>query len=321
MLMATVFVIMLSACDHSTSLTIGSASTTGTPGTSTPGMGTPSGSSTPTTPIPTTQPGGAPATTTPAHPALQAVNIRYNFSAIAPGTISSTVDIACPPGYLVASGGPLDSGFGHIVPLQNAPATITSWRAQIFNGTATTLQPEFGINCVKTSSGAPLTLKISDHSIGSIAPQTASGNIATSCPAGFVASGGGFTSNSPNFTIANNAPNISNSTTWLSEVYNFGNSPMTIDFQVVCLSAPNLHQKSVQQLFQNGSLDGIIVYQTRAACPADYKLGGGGIDSGYPGIFAPIDGPVDINDWAEKIFTDGQGTYEAQVDVTCLKIG
>jgi hypothetical protein len=325
--MAALLAIMLSACGTNTILTIGSTSTPGTgiPGTSIPDAGISSGGATTTTSNATPHPGGggpaATATSTTAQPVLQVVNTRYFFSNIAPGAVSPAVDIACPLGYLVASGGPIDTGFGHIIPIQDAPASVTSWRAQIFNGTTVTLQPEFGVNCIKATLGVSLTLRISQRGAGPIAPQSASGIIATTCPAGFVASGGGFTSSSRTFTVANNAPNVSNPSAWLSEVYNFGTSPIFITFQIICLSAPNLHQVAVQKLFQSGSLEGNITYQVNAACPAGYVLGGGGLDSGYADIFAPIDAPIDGNEWSEKIFSDGQGNYEAQVDAACLKLG
>ena len=56
-------------------------------------------------------------------------------------------------------------------------------------------------------------------------------------------------------------------------------------------------------------------------CPAGYLLSGGGIDSGYPFLYAPIDGPNDTFEWDEYMFYTGPATAEGQIDARCLKIG
>jgi hypothetical protein len=321
----SLFVVWFSACGtNSTSLNVGSTSTNGTSttsGTSTAGTGTPSLGGA-TTPNPTIQPIGPTATSTAPQPSLQAVTVRHTFDSIAPNTASPITDIACPAGYLVVSGGLLGGDGGKMVPVQDAPANTTTWAAEIFNGNNSSEQPTFGIECLK-ATGVALVSKIVGQNIGNIAPQTMSGFIYLTCPAGYIASGGGFSSGSPNYTIANNAPspNTSNTTTWLSEVYNTGNSLISVVAETVCLSAPNLHQKIVTAALNNGPLFSNVVYQATTLCPAYYVLGGGGIDSGYPDFYAPIDGPNDTREWGEYMFYSGSNTAEGQIDARCLKIG
>jgi len=209
-----------------------------------------------------------------------------------------------------------------MVPVQDAPVNTTTWAAVIFNGFKTSLQPVFGIECLK-ATGVALVSKIVAQNINNLVPQTMSGFIYLTCPAGYIASGGGFSSGSPNYTIANNAPspNTANTTTWLSEVYNTGNNFVSVVVETVCLSSPNLHQTVVQAAVTNGPLYPNIAYQTQAYCPAGYVLGGGGIDSGYPFLYADADGPNQSNEWVEAVQYTGPGTAEGQFDLKCLKIG
>ena len=259
----------------------------------------------------------ATATPTTVQPALQAIAVRQALDIIAPNTASPIVNISCPAGYVVTSGGLLGGDGGKTVPVQDGPPNITTWSAVIFNGSNYSEKPTFGIECVKVT-GVSLVSQILGHGMKLIAPHSSSGFIYTTCPAGYIASGGGFRSSSPNFTIANNAPISSNPAKWLSEVYNSGNDFVSIVTLVACLSAPNLHQKIVSQNI--GPL-AAHEYSAYATCPAGYVLGGGGIDSGYPDLYAPQDGPGYISEWIETVFSTGANGAEAQVDVTCLKIG
>jgi hypothetical protein len=158
--------------------------------------------------------------------------------------------------------------------------------------------------------------------MGTIAPNTASGADAISCPAGYIASGGGFISTTTTFTVMNNAPSLANPTTWLPEAYNTGTSAIDLEVRIVCLSAPHLHQQIVQQPLNNGGLIAVNdVSSTTFGCPGGSVIGGGGLDSGYPDLYEGASGPYDTAHWYEYLANYGPIAAIAQVDITCLKIG
>jgi hypothetical protein len=258
-------VLLLSACAAST--TIGGSATA--------------------TPTATT----APPTATPTpRPSLQARLIVQALSNIAPNTNSTIADFSCPTGYVVAGGG-VNSGYSSIVPMQNAPISAATWRAEFFNtSTSQAIAVQAQVDCLK-AVGVTLSSHIVTQGLGTVAVG-GTGTAVASCPAGYVVAGGGFNSGYPTFNVVWNAP--TSATTWQAEVYNTGSAPITLQAQVVCLSAPGLSAQVITRSLGNASPNSNSAI-VDTSCPAGSFVGGGGLNAGGNYTFTEMwDAPIDV---------------------------
>jgi hypothetical protein len=274
-------------------------------------------------PTPTAPAGAATATATPIaasptpRPSLQAQVITQVLSNIAPGTNSQIADFSCPSGYVVAGGG-VNSGYSSIVPMENAPIGAATWRAEIFNTSSSqTFSVQVQVDCLR-ATGATLSSQIVTRGLGTIAVGS-TGTAEASCPAGYVVAGGGFNSGYPTFNVVWNAP-IS-STTWQAEVYNTGAASITLQVQVVCLSATGLNAHVVSASLGNAAPNGnSAIVDTH--CPPGSFVGGGGLNANGNYTFTEMwDAPIDTHTWRSEVFNGNPyHSLVAQTRFVCLSL-
>jgi hypothetical protein len=307
-------VCMLSACGVTTTTVVGST-TSGS--TTTPGGGTSTTTTATTTPVSPTATAISPTATPAPHPTLQAQIVAKLLQNIAPNSNSAITDLACPAGYVVAGGG-VNSGYSTIVPMWNAPINATTWRAEIFNTSSTqTISVQMQIACLRVT-GATLSSQIVLQGLGSIA----SGGVGTanlSCPAGYVAAGGGFNSGYSTFNVVLNVPHTSS--TWQAEVYNFGSSAITLQAQIACLSAPGLTAQIISKSLGNAAPNSNSSIAD-TACPAGAFVGGGGLNGNGNYSFVEMwDAPIDTHTWRSEAFNQSPiHTLVAATQFVCLSI-
>ncbi len=304
---------LLSACGSATT-TVVASSTTSLGASPTPGGVTSTATATPLPPTAT----AVPPTATPApHPTLHAQVVTKLLQNIAPNANSAITDLACPAGYVVAGGG-VNSGYGTIVPMWNAPINATTWRAEIFNTSSSqTISVQVQVDCLQ-ATGATISSQIVAQGLGSIA----SGGIGMAnltCPAGFVVAGGGFNSGYSTFNVVLNVPHTS--TTWQAEVFNGGASAITLQAQIVCLAAPGLTVQIIAKSLGNASpnTNSPIV---DTACPTGSFVGGGGLNGNGSYSFVEMwDAPTDTHTWRSEVFNQNPShTLVAQTQFVCLAI-
>jgi hypothetical protein len=173
------------------------------------------------------------------------------------------------------------------------------------------------VDCLK-AVGVTLSSQIVTKGLGTIAVGD-TGTAVASCPAGYVVAGGGFNSGYPTFNVVWNAP-IS-ATSWQGEVFNTGSAPITLQLQVVCLSAPGLSAQVITRSLGNSSpnASSAIVDTT---CPAGAFVGGGGLNAGGNYTFTEMwDAPIDTHTWRSEAFNGNPiHSLVAQTQFVCLKL-
>jgi hypothetical protein len=256
------------------------------------------------------------ATPTP-RPSLQAQLISHSFDSLAPNSNSPIADLTCPSGYVVAGGG-VQSGYSTIVPMEDAPITATTWRAEIFNTSSTqTIAAQVQIDCLK-GVGVTLAAQIVNASLGTIVVG-APGSAVLTCPSGSVIAGGGFYSGYPTFDPTDDAP--SSSTTWKAGVFNFGTVPITVQANVACLSAPGLSAQVIARSL------GLALPTTNSPivdtpCPAGAYVGGGGLkgDGNYTWI-EMWNAPLDTQTFRGEAFNSSPiHSFTPQIQFVCLSL-
>src|SRR5262249_48023410 len=163
----------------------------------------------------TAAPGGTPL------PALQAKLVTQTLSNIFPGNLP-IVEVPCPNGYIVASGGVRSTGTNFTtmvnVPLEvpqstdpgSPPNPSISWQAQVFNLGSTVISAQVLVLCLRTPPSK--TPKLTAHTLkldigDTIGAGTTTSIIDMNCPEGTVVAGGGVRTDflAP-FTLMSGAP-------------------------------------------------------------------------------------------------------------------
>jgi len=150
-------------------------------------------------------------TVTPPSLLFEAQIVTADLGTIAAGGHSPIKDIACPVGYLAASGGiatldnapvasvsspksalslaPLSGSNSRFFTLmRNVPISATTWRTEVYNGGSAAADAQVRVECLKTVN---LQSQIVTTTLGAIAPGTNSAIKDTACPAGYFVAGGG----------------------------------------------------------------------------------------------------------------------------------
>jgi hypothetical protein len=289
-LLAGALLLVLSAC--------GAGSTVSAPPTATP------------TAVPPT------ATATP-RPSLQAQLVTHLFDSIAPNTNSPIFDLKCPTGYVIAGGG-VNSGYATIAPMEDAPISADTWRAEIFNTSTTqTIGVQVQVDCLK-GVGVTLASQIVNGSLGTVDVGSA-GSAVVNCPAGYVVGGGGFFTGYPTFNPVDDSP-IS-ATSWRAGVYNTGSSAINVQANVACLSAPGLNAQVIARTLGNAPPN-TNSPSVDAACPAGAFVGGGGLkgDGNYTWIEL-WNAPTDTQTFRGEEFNSSPiHSFTPQIQFVCLSL-
>ena len=135
----------------------------------------------------------------------------------------------CPAGYFAAGGG-TNSGYHTFTVMWNAPSSTTSWRGEVYNTGSSTIYVQFQAVCLAASG---LQSQLIYHSFSSVAAGNNSPISDMTCPAGYLATGGGMNSGYGTLVEMTNAP--TNTTNWRVEAYNTGGSAVSTQFQVACM--------------------------------------------------------------------------------------
>jgi hypothetical protein len=288
-----------SAVATDTATTSSSASPTGTTG----GTGSPTATATTGVHTPTATP----------RPTLQGqILTKALGSSIGPNTNSQIVDVTCPSGYLVAGGG-ISSGYTTFTIMWDAPISTTTWRAEIFNTSGSTIYAQAQVSCLKVSG---LHSQIVTRGLGAINAGTNSSIVDISCPSGYLVGGGGINTGYAGAVMMWNAP-IS-ATTLQAEVWNTGGSTIYAQYQVVCLAASGLTSHIVTQSVGNVTPgNNSTIYDI--ACPSGYLVAGGGINIGYSTFTMMQSEPISTTKWRVEIFNTGGSDITGQFQVACLK--
>jgi hypothetical protein len=293
----------------------GPSATSPTATAATAATATPAAGATPTNTVPPAAPTKTPPlpTATP-KPTLHATVVTRAFNPVGHSTNSNIIDLSCPAGYLVAGGG-VSSGYTTFNLMWNAPISTTTWRGEIFNtDVSTTIYAQLQVVCLKVSG---LVGQIITKGAGTIPSGSNSAITDVTCPAGYLAAGGGVNAGYGTLVTMQSAP-IS-TTTWRGEVWNTGGGGVSAQFQVVCLKASGLTGKVIVAGLGNVNpgANSTIVSQ---ACPAGYLVAGGGLSSGYFTQTLMQSEPISATTWRSEIFNTGGGAITGQAQVTCLKI-
>lgn len=264
------------------------------------------------TSVPAT-PTHAPPTATPL-PVLKSQIITKSLGSINPGANSPIVDITCPTGYLVASGGP-KSGYSNFTMMWNAPISATTWRAEANNDGTGVINVDVQVVCLAFPG---LHSQIITKAFNNIGPHTNSSIADMVCPSGYLVAGGGPNSGYSNFTVMWGA--AINTTTWQAEVYNDSSSTINVQMQVVCMAVAGLQSQIVTKSL--GSINpGANSAITAIACPSGYLVAGGGPNSGYYNFTLMWDAPISTTTWqseANNDNTSGSAIF-VQMQIVCMK--
>jgi hypothetical protein len=135
----------------------------------------------------------------------------------------------CPAGYFAAGGG-TNSGYTTFNDMWNAPTSTSSWRGEIYNTGISTIIVQFQAVCLAAPG---LQSQIIYHSFSSVAANSNSPISDMTCPAGYLATGGGMNTGYTTFVEMDSAP--TSTTNWRVEAFNTGSSAVSTQFQVACM--------------------------------------------------------------------------------------
>jgi len=267
---------------------------------------------------------------------FEAQVVTVDLGTIAPGAHSAIKDIACPAGYLVASGGlatldnaplasvssakaalpfaPLSgSPSRFFTSMWNAPINPTTWRVEVYNGGGAAATAQARVECLKT---AGLQSQIVATLFSTIAPNTNSAIKDTACPAGYFVAGGGPNSGYAPFTLMTSAP--INTTTWRAEVWNRSAGSISVQIQIVCLTASGL-QAQFQQSAGTSVSSGTLLPTVDLPCPAGFRLAGGGVSSGYHTFNITWNAPLSTTTLRTQVYNDGASTIQFTARMVCMQ--
>ena len=268
-------------------------------------------------------------------PALQAKLITQTLTNIFPGNTSFFVDVPCPNGYIVASGGVSSTGT-NFTAMVNVPSELpqspdptqppnpsVSWQAQIFNLGSTTISAQVLVLCLRTpSSRAPkLTAHTLKLDIGDdIVAGATTGVIDMDCPEGTVVAGGGVrTGFLAPFTLMSGAPR--SSAMWETQLANNANFGIAAEVRLVCLRLPGLQARMLVQPFGTSIATRTASAPLDITCPTGYVVAGGGISSTATTFTTMVNAPISTTKWRGRIYNPTKKPITAKLAVTCVRAG